>query len=286
MTVVEDRLAEPRDATTFLRELADRSRAPIPAADVAIVVAHPDDETIGCGAQLRRLLGAKLIFVTDGAPHNSDDARSHGFSSSDAYASARARELGAVLAQVDVPERNVIKLGFFDQAAALQLTDLTRTIYCLLSAHGVRIVLTHAYEGGHPDHDAAAFAVHATAALARRGGSTVAVVEMPFYRAEGARAVMQRFDRRSDRPICTIRLKRHERKLKRRMMEAYATQRQTLAPFGVWTEQFRPAPDYDFTRLPNEGCLLYERYPWGVTGERWLGLVRDALGELRLGQGR
>src|SRR5690242_16705876 len=129
MTVVEDRLAEPRDAASFLRELADRSRALIPAADLAIVVAHPDDETIGCGAQLRRLLGAKLILVTDGAPHNPEEARSHGFSSPDAYASARARELGAVLALVEAPESNVIKLGFYDQAAALQLTDLTRAIY-------------------------------------------------------------------------------------------------------------------------------------------------------------
>lgn len=286
MTVVEDRLAEPGDATSFLRELADRSRAPIPAADLAIVLAHPDDETIGCGAQLRRLLGAKLILVTDGAPHNPDEARSHGFSSSEAYASARARELGAVLAQVDMPERNVIKLGFYDQAAARQLTDLTRTIYCLLSAHNVRIVLTHAYEGGHPDHDASAFAVHAAAALARRRGLAISVVEMPFYRAEGARVVMQRFDRASDRTVCTIRLKRHERKLKRRMMNAYATQRETLAPFGVWTEQFRPAPDYDFTRLPNDGCLLYERYPTGMTGERWLGLARGALDELQLGKGK
>lgn len=286
MTVVEDRLARARDAASFLRELADPARAPIPAADIAIVLAHPDDETIGCGVQLRRLAGAKLILVTDGAPHNVSEARSHGFSSSDAYAAARARELGAALAQVGVPERNVIKLGFFDQAAALQLTELTRTIYCLLSAHDVRIVLTHAYEGGHPDHDASAFAVHAAAALMRRGGQAVSVVEMPFYRANGARPVMQRFDSASDRTTCTIRLTRHERKLKRGMMDAYATQRQTLAPFGVWTEQFRPAPDYDFTRLPNEGRLLYERYPSGMTGERWLGLARNALDELQLGQDR
>ena len=40
------------------------------------------------------------------------------------------------------------------------------------------VVLTHAYEGGHPDHDAVAFAVHRAA---RR--TSAAVVEMPFYHA-------------------------------------------------------------------------------------------------------
>ncbi len=39
-------------------------------------------------------------------------------------------------------------------------------------------VLTHAYEGGHPDHDAVAFAAHAAA---RRAGRPV--FEMPFYHA-------------------------------------------------------------------------------------------------------
>lgn len=35
-----------------------------------IVVAHPDDETIGFGAQLCRLRDALLLHVTDGAPRD------------------------------------------------------------------------------------------------------------------------------------------------------------------------------------------------------------------------
>jgi N-acetylglucosamine malate deacetylase 2 len=41
---------------------------------VAVVVAHPDDETIGCGAILRRLPLVRLVHVTDGAPRDMIDA--------------------------------------------------------------------------------------------------------------------------------------------------------------------------------------------------------------------
>ena len=39
---------------------------------------------------------------------------------------------------------------------------LARVLRPLLA--GTRVVVTHAYEGGHPDHDAVAFAVHAAVA--------------------------------------------------------------------------------------------------------------------------
>jgi LmbE family N-acetylglucosaminyl deacetylase len=35
---------------------------------VLVVVAHPDDETGGCGVLLQRLHQATVVFCTDGAP--------------------------------------------------------------------------------------------------------------------------------------------------------------------------------------------------------------------------
>ena len=286
MAAVAQRLARSQNGESFLRALADPARMPLAAEPLAIVVAHPDDETLGCGAQLRRLAGAKLIFVTNGAPHDPEEATRHGFSGPEAYAAARSRELAAALALAHVPERNIIKLGLFDQTAALQLADLSRTIHCLITAHDLRLVLTHAYEGGHPDHDATAFAVCAAAEVARRSGRDVAVLEMPLYRANGDRVAYQRFAPGPEAASCTIRLTSEERKLKRRMLDAHASQRATLAPFGVDAERFRVAPDYDFTRLPNQGQVLYERYPSGMTAAHWLALTRAALDELRLGETR
>ena len=42
---------------------------------VAVVAAHPDDETIGAGASLGLLRTPVLVHVTDGAPRSGHDAR-------------------------------------------------------------------------------------------------------------------------------------------------------------------------------------------------------------------
>ncbi len=62
-----------------------------------IVVAHPDDETIGMGAQLCRLRDTLQLQVTDGAPRDGCDAAAHGFANIAEYAFARRVELRAAL---------------------------------------------------------------------------------------------------------------------------------------------------------------------------------------------
>jgi LmbE family N-acetylglucosaminyl deacetylase len=268
----------------FLDSLADPDRALLPASDVAVVVAHPDDETIGCGAQLSRLAGVSIIVATNGAPLNIAEARCHGCSSTQSYAELRSEELCRAMALARVPQRNIIELGMSDQGAVRHLADLARSIYYLLAAQEIRIVLTHAYEGGHPDHDATAFAVHAAAALRGRHRQPLWVIEMPFYRADGPHQAVQQFPARPVAPVTAIRLNDRERTLKRAMLAAYASQRQTLSSFSLEGEYFRPAAKQDFLSLPNNGTLLYERHDWGTTGEQWLALVEDAQHKLGLGE--
>jgi hypothetical protein len=67
------------------------------------------------------------------------------------------------------------------------------------------------------------------------------------------------------------------------MMGAHATQRATLARFEARAERFRMAPDYDFTRAPNGGRVLYERFPWGMTAGRFAELAARASRELGFG---
>lgn len=263
-------------ASAFLRRLA--SGATISAGAVALVVAHPDDEVLALGAQLPRLKGLTLLHVTDGAPRNA----AHGFSTREDYAAARKTELAAAVAQAGVGPEALVGFGVADQEAALDLAGLARRLGAFSRERGTEVVLTHAYEGGHPDHDAVAFAVHAACRLLARSGDAPGIVEMPFYHADAAGWVRQRFVADGGPPELALRLGEADRALKRRMLDAHATQRETLSHFPPEWERFRAAPAYDFTALPNGGNLLYERYAWGMTGARWKDLCARALGELGL----
>jgi N-acetylglucosamine malate deacetylase 2 len=249
----------------------DRDEIDMP---ILVVVAHPDDETIGCGALLRRFPHALVVLVTDGAPHSMADAYRLGFPSREAYAAARSAEVASALAVAGVPPTRILGFGVPDQGAAFLLEALVQRLEALLPH--VPVVLTHAFEGGHPDHDAVSFVVHAACARIRRTGSGPNIVEMPFYRASGTEWALQDFAPVDGAAEVCVDLCRDEQRVKNQMIAAYVSQRDVLGRFRLDRECFRIAPAYDFQRLPNGGSLLYERYDWGMNGQTWLQLVARA----------
>lgn len=267
-------------AQGFLARLADPSVGAIPSGRTALVVAHPDDETIGIGGQLARLSGITVVHATDGAPRGEGAAEAHGFSSPDAYAARRRDELRAAMALADVPPAALVTLDIPDQQASLCLTEMTHRLASVFRERDIDLVLTHAFEGGHPDHDATALAVHAAAALLGLSGQAPAIVEMPLYHLGLSGWTVQRFIEASGGPEIEIRLDAEQRRRKQAMLDAHVTQRQVLSIVAADLERFRPAPAYDFTVLPNQGRLLYDLYGWGMTGARWQSLATAALQEL------
>ena len=139
-------------------------------------------------------------------------------------------------------------------------------------------VLTHPYEGGHPDHDAAALAVHLACASLP---SPPEIFEFSSYHAAGSTAAIEtgRF-LPGQEPGELVVLSAARRESKRRMMDCFVTQRRMLHQFPIDSERYRRAPAYDFTQPPHSGKLFYENFDWGMTGERWRHLAAEALQSL------
>ncbi len=276
-------MSAPGLRSAFMGELA--GDAILPGERIAVIVAHPDDETLGIGAQLARMPGLTIVHATDGAPQNLDDAVRRGFASAEDYAAARSAELEAAVALGGVPAGALLSLGLSDQDACNNLVPLVRQLADLIAERRFEVILTHAYEGGHPDHDATAFAVAEAVRLLGAQGrdQEPLVVEMPFYRLGRDGVLPQSFAPDPAAPELTVWLTPAERALKRRMYDAHASQAEVLAGFPIACERFRVAPRHDFDALPNGGLLNYERFDWGLTGERWLALVAEARAALAEG---
>jgi LmbE family N-acetylglucosaminyl deacetylase len=250
---------------------------------VAVVVAHPDDEMIGAGAHLGRMSDLALVHCTDGSPRNLHDAIRAGCMSREDYASLRQRELEAALAHTGHEPSCARSLRFTDQEASLHLGELVRTVTAALDDLRPGVVLTHPYEGGHPDHDATAFAVHAAAQLLKRDGAPVpAVVEASSYHNRGGTMAVGAFLPAPSAWETEVLLSADEQRLKEILFACFRSQAPTLAAFPRAVERFRAAPAYDFFHAPHPGRLYYELFEWGMTGERWRALAAHALDQFSL----
>jgi LmbE family N-acetylglucosaminyl deacetylase len=261
----------------FLDALADPARGMI-TGPVAVVVAHPDDETIGVGGQLARFSDVTIVHVTDGAPADMLDARTLGFMTRAAYARARREELMAAMAVLGIGAERLVALDLVDKTAMNHLADVARRLGAVFRERGIRTVLTHVYEGGHPDHDATAFAVQAAAS---RMDPPVAVIEMPYYRLGFATMRTQCLGVTRGRHTRTVRLKDEALAVKLQSLAAHRSQRRFLSAFDPQLEIFRLAGATDFTRPPNKGWILYERWGWGITAKDFAKRVAAAGVELR-----
>lgn len=241
-----------------------------PDRHTLIVAAHPDDETIGAGIWMARHKHREritIVHITDGAPR--------GYDRREEYARARRLELAAALEIASIRPEQCRQLGHVDQEAYLHLSELVDEISGLIEELRPELVLTHPYEGGHPDHDAAAFAVaHATHGKYHEFTSYHCESSSPDAPPAAGRFL------HPETPEQTIGFGSSERDLKKRMFDCFSTQREILKIFPLEYEKFRRAPAYDFTAPPHSGELQYEK--WGIRrGEEWRQRAAEALQTLQ-----
>lgn len=266
---------QPSSGTVLLTYIGD-------CRSVAVIAAHPDDEIIGVGGHLALWKGVRILYVTDGAPRDMRDAVAAGCAEREAYAEMRHQEARAALAEAGISDEQVHELGFVDQDASLHLFELSLAVARFLKKFSLAAVITHPYEGGHPDHDATAFAVHSAAALLdlECGKAPLAIEMASYHSRDGRMETGELLPVGQSVGEVVVTLSKEQQSLKRRMLACHRSQTAVLRSFDVEVERLRIAPCYDFTQPPHSGMLFYEQFDWGMSGERWRKLASEALAEL------
>jgi N-acetylglucosamine malate deacetylase 2 len=220
---------------------------------VLVFVAHPDDESIGCSALLQRAIEALVVFAVDGAPPH------YGFESTFRsllnYSETRFREASRALGLI--PNCSLRRLPltdgawFVDQHLFLSLPKAFRSLLQIVREFSPDLLVSHAFEGGHIDHDAC----HV---LARQTARELSLrhLEFPLYWRSGpGQDIFQRFRETRDGEF-TLELSPQEILVKRQMLAEYRTQQRVTSLFRPEKEHFRPMIQDDLAKP------AWSRYPF------------------------
>ncbi len=210
--------------------------------DVLVVAPHPDDEVLGVGGLLGRVVAAggraTVVAVTDGDPaypHSRVVTPSQ-------LAALRTRESAAAGAVLGLPVP--VRLGLPDGAVAAHEAALAEALRDLLRP-GRRCLATWGRDG-HPDHEAAG---RAAAAACRASGATL--VEYPVWMWHWARpddpAVP--WHRASVLPLSP-----REQQRKRRAVAEFASQ---IAPLSADPADAAVLPPFVLDRLVRGEELVF-----------------------------
>jgi LmbE family N-acetylglucosaminyl deacetylase len=247
---------------------------------VLILAAHPDDETISASAVLGRVEDRTIIYLTDGAPRDPQFRSPHVSGSREMYALVRAEEAACALALLGVPASRISFLNAVDQEAIFEAKRLTQEFIDAAQRIRPDVIITHPYEGGHPDHDTAALVARLAVSELQRRDASPALMEFTSYHSSDGSRRSGMFLSPSAGVACEedvrLTLSPEERSRKARMLGCYVSQWHVLSEFPLEPERLRIAPSYDFASPAHPGLLWYECLRWPLSGQKW----RDVAAEI------
>lgn len=242
-----------------------------------IVVAHPDDETLGCAHELMRHPSrCRILHTTDGGPFEERFWRQAEAASREDYAARRKAELVAAMHVFGIEEAQLEMLPIPDREAPRHIPRLIAEIAARLRAFAPSVVYTHPFEGGHPDHDATALAVQrAIDALEAEGLPAPERREFTGYHARNGEFYSGAFLREAS-PVTEVPLTPAEAAQKRTALDCYRSQQRVILRFALSPQRWRVAPRCDFTVRPHGGPLYYEIREMGYRFEEFAALAAAA----------
>jgi len=246
-----------------------------------VLAAHPDDETLGAGGILASCAAdgrVAVLILTDGVPVDPTHFAVSGRWSPDAYRQLRRHESLRALSALGLDARFVFFGCIPDQQLAWHLKAGWNVLLSVVRQFRPQVLLAPAFEGGHPDHDAANF-------LASRLQTSEGpdVWEYPLYTVRDGQPCHLRF-RDLDSTVLNCELDAELQTRKTAALSCYASQAATLAGLGsVASETIRPLPAHAYHQPALPEPAVYERWGWPITaaavarqfeaalGSRWCG---------------
>lgn len=222
---------------------------------ILLLIPHPDDEVVGCGAAIGRALakGSAVfgVYLTTGVPAAEQlwPWQRKTYAARVARRREEARRASELLGIQpicfqDIPTRRLKEsLGPTRERLLQILRDL-----------GADTVWAPAYEGGHQDHDAANFLASTLRDLAD-------LWEFSEYNYFEGRVRSNEFVSLTgtEREIV---LDSAERRRKQQALAIYESERGNLGHVQTEREAFRPLANCDYSRPPHAGKLFYQRFQW------------------------
>jgi LmbE family N-acetylglucosaminyl deacetylase len=223
------------------------------------IFAHPDDEALGASALLsRNSTTSEIVFVSDGMPAKKTDPEYYPPYTKfpefgDAYKKYRQKEAQNSMTCLGISPDKIHFLDYPDSGLINFIEDVVKSIEKLITENSFENLYTHAYEGGHIDHDLVCFAVWK--AVQNTKNSVKQIFEIPLYHFENGE-YNHNMPLTSQKHIAqNLVLTKEETRKKFLAISSYISQREDTQYFD------KQSPEYQIQHSPKSGIQKFQKQP-------------------------